>query len=186
MLSASAKSPARFRRCHMSKLLRWLVRDSAGTSMIEFALVGPAFVALLVAILQTGLVFFFQQTLQTATTQTARLIMTGQAQTQNMSSGTFLQDVCTNGGALFDCTKLSANVQTFASFGGMSMDNPINNGIFNKPNTFTMGGPGDIVLVQVFYQLPVVTAPLGFNVANTGNGNAIIVGTAVFRNEPYQ
>jgi len=43
-----------------------------------------------------------------------------------------------------------------------------------------------IVLVQVFYQLPVMTAPLGFNLATTSNGNALITATAVFRNEPYQ
>jgi Flp pilus assembly protein TadG len=186
MLSAPAKLPACFRSVRMSEIFSRLIRDSDGSSMLEFALVGPAFLALLVAILQTGVVFMFQQTLQTATTQTARLIMTGQAQTQKMSSGTFLQDVCANGGALLDCAKLSANVQTFASFGGMAMDNPIKNGTFTTPNTFSMGGPGDIVLVQIFYQLPVVTAPLGFKLANTNNGNAVIVGTAVFRNEPYQ
>jgi len=66
------------------------------------------------------------------------------------------------------------------------MTNPMNNGNFTPPNNYNLGGPGDIVLVQVFYQLPVMTAPLGFNLATTSNGNALITATAVFRNEPYQ
>jgi|SRR6185437_337858 Flp pilus assembly protein TadG len=168
------------------RLFRRLARNSDGTALLEFAILGPAFLALLVAILQTGVVFLFQQTLQTATTQTARLIMTGQAQTQNISAATFVQDVCSASGNLFDCANLSANVQTFSSFSGMQMTNPMNNGNFTPPNNYNLGGPGDIVLVQVFYQLPVMTAPLGFNLATTSNGNALITATAVFRNEPYQ
>src|SRR6185437_7017503 len=97
------------RKC-VPRLARRLVRNCDGAALIEFAILGPAFLALLVAILQTGVVFLFQQTLQTATTQTARLIMTGQAQTQNMSSGTFLQDVCSAEGNLFDCSNLSTNI----------------------------------------------------------------------------
>jgi Flp pilus assembly protein TadG len=168
------------------RLFRRLARNSDGAALLEFALLGPAFLALLVAILQTGVVFLFQQTLQTATTQTARLIMTGQAQTQNISSATFLNDVCNAMGNLFTCANLSANIQTFSSFSGVQMTNPVNSGTFTAPNNYSLGGPGDIVLVQVFYQLPVMTAPLGFNLANTSNGNALITATAVFRNEPYQ
>jgi len=168
------------------RLFRRLARSTDGAALLEFALLGPAFLALLVAILQTGVVFLFQQTLQTATTQTARLIMTGQAQTQNISAATFVQDVCNASGNLFNCANLSANVQTFSSFSGMQMTSPMNNGTFTPPSNYNLGGPGDIVLVQVFYQLPVATAPLGFNMATTSNGNALITATAVFRNEPYQ
>lgn len=168
------------------RLARRLARNCEGAALIEFAILGPAFLALLVAILQTGVVFLFQQTLQTATTQTARLIMTGQAQTQNMSSATFLQDVCSAAGNLFDCSNLSTNIQTFKSFSGMQMTSPVSGGTFTQPSNYSLGGPGDIVLVQVFYQLPVMTAPLGFTMATTSNGNALITATAVFRNEPYQ
>ena len=186
MLAATAYS----RRCEAKRLiprpLRQLARRDNGAALIEFALLGPAFLALLVAILQTGVIFLFQQTLQTATTQTARLIMTGQAQTQKISSSDFLQDVCSAAGNLFDCGKLSANIQTFSSFSSMQMTNPVGSGTFNAPSTYNLGGPGDIVLVQVFYRLPVVTAPLGSNMAKTRDGNALIVATSVFRNEPYQ
>jgi Flp pilus assembly protein TadG len=185
MLSRIAKSARGLGRRLTPRMFRRLVRNADGISAIEFALVGPAFIALLVAILETGMVFFFQQLLQSATTQAARLIMTGQAQTQKVTAAQFLQDVCTDAGSLFNCANLSANVQTFTSFSGMTQSSPVSGGIYTAPATFTPGGPGDIVLVQVFYQLPVTPAPLGFNVSNTSNGNAILVGTAVFRNEPY-
>ncbi len=186
MLAAIAHSVLGRGKRLAPRLFRRLARNSDGAALLEFALLGPAFLALLVAILQTGVVFLFQQTLQTATTQTARLIMTGQAQTQNINSATFLTDVCNAAGNLLDCTKLSANIQTFTSFSGVQMTNPVNSGTYTAPSNYSLGGPGDIVLVQIFYQLPVVSAPLGFTMANTSNGNALISATAVFRNEPYQ
>ncbi|HVA11925.1 MAG TPA: TadE/TadG family type IV pilus assembly protein [Stellaceae bacterium] len=167
--------------------VRRLVRSGDGATAIEFALIAPPFLAMLVAILETGMVFFFQQVLQTSTTQAARLIMTGQAQTQKLTSAQFVQDVCSDAGALFNCANLYANVQTFTSFSGMSMGSPVQNGTFSSSNlSFSPGGPGDIVLVQVFYQLPVSTAPLGFSLASTNTGNALLMATSVFRNEPYQ
>lgn len=186
MFAAHASSVLSHGKRLVPGFLRRLARNGDGTALLEFALLGPAFLALLVAILQTGTVFLFQQTLQTATTQTARLIMTGQAQTQNIGVATFLKDVCTASGNLFTCANLSANIQTFSSFSGVQMNNPVSGGTFTTPSNYSLGGPGDIVLVQVFYQLPVVTAPLGFNMATTSNGNAVIVATSVFRNEPYQ
>lgn len=166
---------------------RRIVRDADGATVLEFALVGPAFIALLVALLQTGMVFFFQQMLQTATTKASRLIMTGQAQTANVTAAQFVNDICTDAGSLFKCANLAASVQTFTTFSGMSMSSPIKNGTFNGTGLpYTPGGPGDIVLVQVYYQMPVSAGPLAFNLASTTTGNAVLVGTAVFRNEPYQ
>ncbi len=168
------------------RFFRRIARDSGGVSALEFALVAPVVIALLVAILQTGVVFLYQQVLQSATTQAARLIMTGQAQAQNIGSSAFVADVCSDAGSMFDCSKLSANVQKFSSFSSMTQSNQVSGGTFTPSNNFDMGGPGDIVLVQVFYQLPVSGGPLGFTLANTSNGNAVLVATSVFRNEPYQ
>jgi Flp pilus assembly protein TadG len=186
MAASIASSARRIGRRLLPRFVRRLAGDCEGVALIEFAIIGPIFLALLVAILQTGVVFLFQQTLQTATTQTARLIMTGQAQTQKLTISQFLQDVCTSAGAVFTCANLSANIQTFSSFSGVSQSSPVSSGVFTNPANYNLGGPGDIVLVQVYYQLPVVTAPYGFNLATTSSGNALIIATSVFRNEPYQ
>jgi len=160
--------------------------DGHGATAVEFALVAAPFIALLIAILETCLVFLAQEVLQTATSQAARLIMTGQAQTQNMTATQFKQQVCNDTAALFSCAGIYVNVQTFTSFGGMTPLNPLQSGNFNSASmNYSMGAPGDIVLVQVFYQWPVNLGPLGFSLSNMNGNNRLLVATAVFRNEPY-
>jgi Flp pilus assembly protein TadG len=162
------------------------VRATHAATAVEFGLVAAPFIALLMAILQVGVVFMAQQVLQTATNQAARLIMTGQAQSQNMTAAQFQQQVCSDATSLFSCSGIYVNVQTFASFSTVSMTNPVQNGQFNNANLqFSPGGAGDIVVAQVFYQWPVYLGPLGFNLSNLNGNKLLLVGTAAFRNEPY-
>jgi Flp pilus assembly protein TadG len=161
-------------------------RAKRAATAVEFAIVAAPFVALLMAILQIGVVFIAQQVLQTATNQAARLIMTGQAQVGNMTAAQFQQQVCTDATSMFACSGIYVNVQKFATFGGVSMTNPVTNGVFSNANLqYTPGGSGDIVVAQVFYQWPLVLGPLGFNLSNLKNNQLLLVGTAAFRNEPY-
>jgi Flp pilus assembly protein TadG len=162
-----------------------LVRRNDANAAVEFALVAAPFLALLMAILETALVFFAQQVLQTATTQASRLIMTGQAQSGAMTATQFQQAVCNDAAVIFTCSGIYVNVQTFSSFSSVSQMNPISNGNFNTTMNYQIGTQGDIELVQVFYQWPVYTAPLGFNLSNMNGNSRLLVATAVFRNEPY-
>ncbi|MGH7119793.1 MAG: TadE/TadG family type IV pilus assembly protein [Acetobacteraceae bacterium] len=163
-----------------------LLGSERSATAIEFALIAAPLFALLIAILETGLVFFSQQVLQTATTQTARLIMTGQAQLGGLTAAQFLADVCNNATPVLACNDIDVNVQTFASFSSMTMENPLQNGQFNQAAMdYNVGGPGAIVLVQVFYELPVIDGPLGFTLANMAGNSRLLQATAVFRNEPY-
>lgn len=166
--------------------LKRFVSCVRAATAVEFSLVAAPFCALLIAVLQTALVFLAQQVLQTATTEASRLVMTGQAQNQNLTAAQFQQDVCSFASALFSCANLYVNVQTFGSFSGMTQMSPLQNGNFNGGSmNYNTGGPGDVVLLQVFYQWPVVLGPLGFNLTNMNGNNRLLVGTAVFRNEPY-
>ncbi len=156
------------------------------STALEFAFIAVPLFALLIAILETGLVFISQQVLQTATTETARLIMTGQAQMGGLTAAQFLADVCNNATPVLACKDIDVNVQTFSSFSSMTMESPLQNGKFNQAAmNYSVGGPGDIVLVQVFYELPVMTGPLGFTLANMAGNSRLLQATAVFRNEPY-
>ena len=164
-----------------------LVRCRSGATAVEFALIAVPFFALLIAIAQTGRVFLAEEELQTATSQAGRLIMTGQAQKQSLTAAQFQQDVCNNVAAMLACSGIYVNVQKFSSFGGVTPLNPVQSGNFNSATmNFQAGGPGDIVLVQTFYQWPVAPGLLGLNLSNVGVNNFLLVGTAVFRNEPYQ
>ena len=77
-----------------------LWRDRSGTAMLEFALVGPAFIALLSGIFYVSLAFLSQEGLETAAEGAGRLFQTGLAQTatvgtdKGMSATDFRNAVC--------------------------------------------------------------------------------------------
>src|ERR1700749_1456083 len=152
------------------------VRRQDGVTAIEFAMIGPPFIAILLAIFETGIAFFAQQVLQTATLQSARGIMTGKVQTSGMTSAQFQQSVCNNAGSLFKCSKVMINVQVQPSFGA-PLPSPISNGKAVTKTNFSPGVAGDIVIVQVYYEWIVVTGPLNFTLANLADGNDLLVAT---------
>jgi Flp pilus assembly protein TadG len=167
----------------LRRLRRRLVADQSGATAVEFALVALPFICLLIAIIETALLFFAQQCLQAAAQQSARLIQTGQAQQQGMTAAQFHTAVCNAAGSMFNCSGLYVNVQTFASFSAINTPGTLKNGKLNTSTTYVTGTSGDIVLVQVFYDWPVISLP-GMNLANNGS-YTVIQSTIVFRNEPY-
>src|SRR5271170_3655012 len=60
----------------LTSLLSRFIKDGEATTTVEFGMLAAPFVAALLAILQTALVFFASQTLETATATSARLIFT--------------------------------------------------------------------------------------------------------------
>jgi len=166
-----------------------LVRSDSGATAVEFGLVAAPFLALLLALFQTGIVFLAGRILDQTVAQASRYIMTGQAQTSGMTQAGFKNWVCSNTLALFNCSNFMINVQNSASFATANTTTPTltfdANGNVTNTWTYSPGNPGDIVVVQVMYQWPVVLGPLSFNLSNLSNGNRLMVSTAVFRNEPY-
>jgi Flp pilus assembly protein TadG len=63
-------------------LLRRLANNRDGTTAVELAFVGPPFLLLLAAIFELGLTLTAQSLLNGAARDAARLIRTGQVQTQ--------------------------------------------------------------------------------------------------------
>lgn len=163
-------------------------RHQKGAAAVEFALVAVPFLALIFAILETALVFFAGQTLESAASEAGRLIMTGQAQNGGYSQADFKTAVCNAlVGGLFDCTNgVYVNVTTYSSFSAVNTTPPVSNGVLNTANMgYSPGGPGCIVAVQLFYEWPIYVSLLGDNLANLNGGYRLLVATSVFRNEPY-
>jgi len=164
-------------------------RKNDGAAAIEFALVAAPFLALVFAIMETAVVFFAGQALETAVADSARLIMTGQAQTAGYTQQQFKDQVCSRIYGLFNCAGgLSVDVKTYTSFSSINMTKPIDaNGNLNTSSFgYTPGGPGDIVVVRLYYQWPVYVSLLGLNLSDLSGGKRLIVASAAFRNEPYQ
>jgi Flp pilus assembly protein TadG len=169
-------------------MLRRFLRRNDGAAAIEFAMVAAPFLALVFAILQTAVVFFAGQALETAAADSARLIMTGQAQQQGFSQAQFKEQVCSRVYGLFDCASgIQVDVRTYSSFSAINNAKPIDaNGNLNLTASYQPGGPGDIVVVRLLYQWPVYVSLLGLNLADMAGNSRLIIATAAFRNEPYQ
>jgi Flp pilus assembly protein TadG len=75
-------------------LIGKLLRCTRGGPIIEFAMVAPAAIALLLAVLHVALIYLAQEGLETAAETSARLIMTGQAQQSAMSQSDFKAAAC--------------------------------------------------------------------------------------------
>ena len=161
----------------------------AGNDRGRVALIAPAFLATLIAVLQTCVFAFAQQTLQNAAMQAGRLIMTGQVQSGNVTQKQFQNNVCPMIKPLFNCNALMVDVQSYTSFSGADTSTPplTYNGQGQVTNSWSYnpGSPGQVVIVRLIYQWSVVGGPLGFMLSNLPNGYSEMMGISAFRVEPY-
>jgi Flp pilus assembly protein TadG len=189
--AAFAVKTARLPRMKLTRIgtLQRFAHGEDGAAALEFGMVAAPFLALMFAIMETALVFFASQTLETAVADSARLIMTGQAQSQSFNAAQFKTQVCSKIGGLFDCAAgLYVDVKTYSSFGSIDNSSPVDaNGNLTTGNFgYTPGGPGDIVVVRLMYQWPVYASMFGLNLGNMAGNKRLLMATAAFRNEPYQ
>lgn len=147
-------------------------KNRGGTAALEFAIVGPAFLALLLAILYTMLIYLAQQMLETAAQSAGRLLLIGSAQTITQSNGNvgmsasdFKNAIC-NGASgtdssgqtvtipsllppMLSCSRLTVNVTTANSYNVASTAAPTftydSNGVLTSTGTgynYQSGGGG--------------------------------------------
>jgi Flp pilus assembly protein TadG len=180
-MPSSTDLPSRFR------ILGRFGRSTRGSTAVEFALVAPLFFALLFAIIETALVFFAGQLLETGTQDAARSFLVSQAQKENFDAATFKKKICDNVVALFSCSDVYIDVRSFPKGDVVTFLNPIdgtgnfvNNTVYQMPTK-----SDDTVVIRAFYQWPLYVTKLGYNIANIGRGTAnskhLLVATAALR-----
>jgi Flp pilus assembly protein TadG len=168
------------------RLARRFVRQQSGIAAVEFGMIAAPFLALIFAILETSVIFFAGQALETAVADSGRLIMTGQAQTQGFDQNAFKNSVCAKIYGLFDCANgIFIEVKSFPTFAAITTPAPTLDANGNIVNNFgyDAGGPCSIVLVRLFYQWPVYVSLLGLG--DGGGTKRMLIATSAFRNEPY-
>jgi Flp pilus assembly protein TadG len=168
-------------------ILRRFRRNHRGSVVVEFALVAPIFIALLFAIVELALVFFASQTLETITGDNARTVMTGQVQDAALTQAQFKTQVCSKVSTLFDCANgIYIDVRSYPTFSAVNITDPIDAGKnFVNDMKWCPGKDGDIVVVRLFYQWPLIVTGLGFNIANLSGSKRLLTATAAFQNEPF-
>ena len=113
---------------------------------------------------------------------------------------------------MFNCANnLYVDVRNYPNYAIVPPPSPTNaNGTLNTGSyLFSPGGPGDIVIVRLIYQWPVIAAQIGFcnpgdivvvrliyqwpiivpalavGLVNSANNTNTLIATVAFRNEPY-
>ncbi len=172
----------------VGRLFRRFARNRRASAAVEFALVAPMFFALIFAIIETALVFFAGQVLETGTQDTGRLIYTSQVQANGTLQADFKQKLCESVAMMFSCDNLYVDVRSYAAGTAITITDPIdssgnfvNNFVYQPP---AMGSDSTVV-VRAFYQWPLFVTGLGYNIANIGRGTSnsyrLLAATAAFR-----
>src|SRR5262245_21803968 len=186
-----------FTQRKFARVVRRFGRRNEGATVIEFAFLLPPFLLLLFAIIQTAIVFYAGQVLETATADAARLIMTGQAQKSGFNEVQFKSQICSRLDALFNCDvgvkvdvrkyAWAAGTDPIAQFGSADHSAPLDadGNLDTDSFGYTPGVQGDIVIVKVVYEWPILFGIYGFDLATLPNGKRLLMSTASFRNEPY-
>jgi pilus assembly protein Flp/PilA len=174
-----------------------LGRDENGTAAVQFAVVAVPFLTVLLAIVETSMVFWTGQVLQTAVTDTAREVYTGRFQLTNKTTdpaampGTIKAAICSRVVAMFDCSSnLTIDVQTYTTLPS-SLTMPIvtradgTRALDPSFGQYQNAGPNQIVLVRAVVLYPVFFGMLGGYASNLNASTRLLMGSAAFRTEPY-
>lgn len=166
-----------------------LAADRRGATAVEFGLLAAPFLAMILASLQLSMIFFAGQILQTAAITAGRQLMTGADQNAGLTQAQFQSAVCAAAPIIFNCNNIMVDVESAGAYSSINTApltltyNP--NGTVANSFAYSPGGPGDVVIVRVMYDWPVFGGPLALGLANQGNGDHLLVGATVLKNEPY-
>lgn len=166
---------------------RRFIDDQKGTAAMEFAIVALPFFTLMFAALDFGLMRFATSTLENGISEAARQIRTGQVAANGITAQQFRAMVCENIELLLQCDqRLGVDVRVFDSFADVDFPAAIDaNGNLTGAFQFQPGAPGDIVLVRVFYNWPMLTPIFGDAMSNMSGNGRLLSASAAFRNEPF-
>ena len=179
------------------RFLRNLLRDESGLAAVEWAFVGPMFLFLLLAIIDLGITFTTQATMDGAARDAARLIRTGQVQAAGGLLSTFQNQLCgemTMFMTTASCqTSVAVDVVTVSGttdFTQLPAFSDCANNVTTPPPAnpcpFNPGAAGDLVGVQVTYKRAFLVPWVGTLLGNSGDRQHIkLQSTVVFRNEPF-
>jgi len=157
-------------------------------------MVATPFFALLFAIIETALVFWTTQVLETAVTNASRRVYTGQFQQANAATDPaqlatkFREEMCKSIVALLRCDQVKVDVRTSDAFPNSAAPPPItSSGEFDSGNfgQYQQPAANRIVVVRAAVEYPVFVSLLNPNQANLKNGNRLLMASAAFRTEPF-
>ena len=156
------------------------VRNKKGATVVECALVFPLFFLLMFGILDFGMYFFVEHTLQFATREGMRLALVGrklQGPSGNLLSreDSIIQTIQENASLAVDPSKLSIYIY------------PIDDSTYQDPQNWNSlapnaGDPGSYMRVKTLYTYNFLTPLIG---AFFTGGNILVQAQGTYRNELF-
>lgn len=149
------------------------------------------FFMLMFGILEIGTLLLLDAVVETAASDAGRLVRTGQAQQQAMDRDAIKQRLCARMSVFAgDCSSRAfidvRVVDNFSTPPDPDAD-PLASGEFDvSKTTYEPGGPGDRVLVRIWYKQPIFTPFIAQAVSRTKDHKVYLTTSLAFRNEPYQ
>jgi Flp pilus assembly protein TadG len=165
-------------------------RDERGVTLIEFAILAIPFFTIITATIETAMVFFAGQILDSAVEDASRLVRTGQAQAQGFSVDDFRDYMCSYTFGLFDCSAIRIKVTGVGSFGSAQLGPAVQTCTETEctwafDNTFAAGSRRQVIQVSAYYRWPLIFNMPYFNLRNQPDNYRLLAATRVFRNEPF-
>lgn len=162
------------------------MRNRDGSAAVEFGLVVLPFCIMIFAVLEVALIFTLDSVLENAAISAGRLVRTGQASAQGMTATEFKAQLCSRMSIFSgDCpARASIDVRVIPQFDTTPPDPLAGEGFDPSSLTYANGDPGDLILVRVWYQHPLLTTFLSQGLSQIGDRTAVLTATTAFRNEP--
>ncbi len=191
-----------FAALSLARLCRQLKKRD-GVTMLEFALIVPVLVTLLVAIIELSLIYMTQALMENASASASRLGKTGYVASGMTREQTILADLQRFNNQLFRVDEMSVTSLSYARIQDIGQPEPFvdanhnnqwdtteryddinNNGQYDTDQgTPGYGGSGNVVVFTLAYPWRIMTPLLGEALGE--GGVRVLSARMVVKNEPY-
>lgn len=197
-----AQSKPSIGRAFRNILALW--RDRRGVSAVEFAIMGPVIILTVTGIMEVSMVLAVSSLLEGGLRDAARFGITGYVPAGSTREDEIKKIIGDATVGLVDMSKAEVQTLIYPSFGDIGQPEPWDdqnsNGVYDVGEPYTdinsngkwdadmgaagLGGPGEIVLYKIKYEIGLMT-PLMGPIMGGADGKVTLRASIAVRNEPY-
>jgi Flp pilus assembly pilin Flp len=179
-------------------------RDLRGVTMVEFAIMAPVMLLTMTGIMEVSMILAVSSLLEGGLRDAARYGITGYVPAGTTRADQIKAIIANATIGLVDMSKAEITTLVYPSFGDIGQPEPWDdqnsNGVYDIGEPYTdinsngqwdpdmgaagLGGPGEIVLYKIKYDLALMT-PLIAPIMGGADGKITLTASIAVRNEPY-
>lgn len=171
-------------KMHFLDKYKSFLKNSRGATAIEFAILALPFFGLILGIIQLGIIFLANQSLDSAVEAAAREIRTGQVRSTQTAVADFRTSICNRVAIVIGCDNiLEVSVQSFDSISATTGAALFSNNSLIITTDYDTGSAGDVIVIKAAVSIPIIAGSL-FGISN-GSGGTRMSASFVFANENF-